>query len=128
MQENLKFADIIKKPENIAEQADLDVMNDNYHSLEHIIGRFYFSEFPKHPKIFSVLFSDSNFPIALRKHLDLYGVKNPDRVIFTEYSSEDRDKLIKLGILKPKAATSNTLLVIHTFNKNVCFINVFYNE
>ncbi len=128
MQGELKFADFVKRPENMSEQADFDLMNDNYHALEHIIDRFYFSKFPKHPKIFSILFSDPNFPTTLEKHLELYGVKTPDKVIFTEYSSEDRDKLIDLGILKPKAAQSHTLLVIHTFNNNVCFINVFYNE
>ena len=36
MQGELKFADFVKRPENMSEQADFDIMNDNYHALEHI--------------------------------------------------------------------------------------------
>ena len=103
MQENLKFAEFVRNPENISDNANIDVMNDNYHALEHIINRFYLSRLPEHPKILSLLFSDPSFPTALEKHLELYGVKTPDRVIFTEYSKEDRDKLIGLGILKEES-------------------------
>ncbi len=128
MQEELKFAEFLKRPENISDEADFDIMNDNYHALDDIIDRFYFSKSPEHPKIFSILFSDPAFPTALRSMCESYGLKKPDRVIFTEYSKEDVEKLIELGIFKEKARSSHKLIVIHSFNGNVCFVNVFYTS
>ena len=128
MQEELSFAKIIREPKNIHEDADIDIMNDNYNALKDMIDKFVFSEYPKHPSLFSLLFADPDFIKTLYYHLRLYGATNPDKVVFTEYTEEDKQKLIDMGIVKKKIDNSHIVLVIHTFNKNVCFINLFPNN
>ncbi len=128
MQEELSFAKIIQKPENIHEDADIEIMNDNYHLLKSIIDKFVFSEYPRHPELFSVLFSDPDFVTVLKYHLECQRITNLEKVVFTEYSKADMERLIKMGIVKSWRKDSNKLLVIHTFNKNICFINLFSNE
>ena len=128
LMEELSFAKIIREPQNIHEDADIDIMNDNYNALKDIIDRFVFSEYPQHPDLFSLLFADQNFINTLNFHLQIYGITVPEKVVFTEYSEEDKQRLIEMGIVKQNFANSHNILVIHTFNKNVCFINLFLNN
>ncbi len=127
MCEELSFTKIIREPKNIHEDADIEIMNENYHALESIIDKFVFSEYPKHPELFSVLFSDTDFVKALFYHFKRNNIKEPDKVIFTEYSAEDKERLIEMGVIKNKNKDPKALLVLHTFNGNTCFINLFTN-
>ena len=127
MNGELSFAKIIREPQNIHEDADIEIMNDNYHLLKPIIDKFVFSEYPKHPELFSVLFSDPDFVNTLRYYLERNNIEEPDKVIFTEYSKADKEKLIEMGVVRDKYKNSKKLLVIHTFNGKTCFINLFNN-
>ena len=128
MREDLSFSKIIQMPENIHEDADIEIMNDNYHLLKPIIDKFVFSEYPNHPQLFSLLFSRPDFVDTLYYCFKYNNITNVEKVVFTEYSKEDLEKLIEIGVVNNRHRDSNRILVIHAFNGNVCFINLFSND
>ncbi|MBR6253107.1 MAG: hypothetical protein IKR04_04630 [Clostridia bacterium] len=112
----------MKKPDNWDDDIDLDVMNENHARLNSIIDKFYFRSMPENPKVFSIIFSDSNFVSFIYTGLKMAGIKEPEQIVFCEYSREDKEKLISMGVVRESSL--DTVLVIYTSNRNTLFINV----
>ena len=127
MGDNLKFATILKQPENIHEDADLDIMNENYHMFGDLMDKMYFTEYPKHPQLFSLLFSTRNLMVSFTKNLEVHGIKDLGMIYFTEYSLEDRKKLLSLRVgCTPVPKTG--IWTVYTSDGYNCYINLFPPE
>ena len=124
MSYGIPFDEVMKKPDNWDEDVDFDIMNSNHELLKPIMNKLYFSSMPKNPKAFSLVFSDERFIDFVKTGLKMSGIKDLERVVFCEYSREDKEKLISMGITSE--SNRDTLLVIYTYNKNTLFINVMY--
>ena len=118
----IPFDEVMKKPDNWDDDIDLDVMNENHARLKSIIDKFYFRSMPENPKVFSIIFSDSNFVSFIYTGLKMAGIKEPEQIVFCEYSREDKEKLISMGVVRESSL--DTVLVIYTSNRNTLFINV----
>ncbi len=98
MQNEIPFNDIMKKHKNWDDDCNYDIMSANYNKLKPILPLFYFSKKPDHPQVFSLLFSQESFAQDFIDYAMMSNVRNVKRVWFTEYSIEDRYKLIERGM------------------------------
>ena len=97
--EEIPFNKIMKDYKNWDEDIDLDNMNENYHKLERIMDRMFFRGYPKEPKYFSLLFSESDFADHLINALIKSGIKDLGKIYFNQYSERERNILISKGML-----------------------------
>lgn len=96
----IPFNKVLKNPDSWDDLMDLDCMTDNYLKLKPIINKMCFREYPKHPNLFTVLFSKPDFGDHLIRNLVNSGITELGFVFFNEYSEEDREILISKGLLE----------------------------
>ena len=85
--------DVLKNPRSWCDGMDLDIMTDNYLKLRPIMNKMFFREYPKHPQIFTLLFSRDDFADKLINSMVDSGIRNLGKVIFVEYTLEDAKNL-----------------------------------
>lgn len=127
MENEIKFSDVMNDHNNWHDQADFDVMDANYKILKPIMDKFFFSNFPTHPKLFSLLFSNPKFSSELLEALMRNHITAVEKVIFTEYTLEEKHALQKMGIVT-KSPTDEAIVIVFTFSGNNCFVNLFPNK
>ena len=125
MRTDIPFDEVMKNHKNWDDDVDYINMNKNYQKLKPMIDKFFFSVYPKHPKIFSLIFSEENFADYLINEMIELKVTNLKGVYFTEYSSEERDELIKKGHLSIIPSLLGAISVKVTSNDDYVFVNVF---
>ena len=127
MSSEVGFSIVMKDPNNWHEQANFDIMSANYNVLKPIMNKFCFSSYPAHPKLFSLLFSNPNFSSELIESLMQNHIKVVEKVVFTEYTLEEKHKLQKMGVVT-KSPDDEAIVIVFTFCKNYCFVNLFPNN
>ena len=122
MSTDIPFSKVLKDPKSWDDDMDLDVMTDNYLKLKPIMDKMFFSEYPKHPQYFTLLFSKSDFADSLIQGLIKSEIQELDRIYFKEYSEEDRNRLIELGILDLLPSLLGFATVVHMRHGNNYFV------
>ena len=98
MAEGIPFNKVLKNPDSWCEGMDLEIMTDNYLKLKPIIHKMKFREYPKHPKLFTLIFSEENFADKLINAMVKSGIDDLGTVWFIEYTKEDAEELVSKGI------------------------------
>ena len=121
-QKDIPFDTIMRDYKNWDEDVDVENMDSNYKLLKPIIDKFYFRDMPTNPKLFSLVFSKSEFADSLIVGLKLNKVKELSKVYFCEYLKEDKEKLISLGVIS--SLYINDHVVVYTASEDLFFVNV----
>ena len=113
MNEGIAFNKVLKDPGSWCDDMDLEIMTDNYLKLKRIINKMKFREYPKHPQIFTLLFSQKDFADKLINAMVSSGINDLGTVWFIEYTKEDAKKLISKGLyaLAPAIVIGVTTIV-----------------
>ena len=122
----IPFNDIMKNHRNWHPDCDYDIMSENYRKLKPVIKLMFFEEKPKHPEIFSLLFSKEDFAdriINSGAKLKMVALK---RIWFREFSEEDRNILILRGFyqLIPNILGTTAVCFMTNESKDELFVNV----
>ena len=122
MVQEIPFDKVIKDHGSWCDDMNVDIMMENHEKLRPIIGKMFFTNWPKTPKAFALLFSKPNFADTLINSMLELGIRGGlNKVWFTEYSEEDKQKLIDIGIIEPCENAS----IVFTKSDNDCFVSVF---
>ncbi len=98
MKYNVPFSEVMKNPKNWDDEMDFDIMSENYRKLKPVMKKMFFSEYPKHPNYFVLLFSKENFADELIDAMLTSRMTDLNNIYFSEYSAEDREILISKGV------------------------------
>lgn len=99
MNKEIPFNTVMKDPRSWSDEMNVDNMMENYLKLKPIIDIMFFTEWPKHPQYFVLMFSRKDFADTLINCMLKSGITNLNKVWFTEYGEEDKQKLIEMGVL-----------------------------
>ena len=122
MNTDIPFDVIMKDSKNWDDDMDLDAMSENFLKLKPIMDKMFFSEYPNHPEYFVLLFSKPDFADTLIQGLIDSEIQELDRIYFKEYSAEDRNRLIKMGMLDLLPTLLGYSTVVHMKNGNNYFV------
>ncbi len=122
---SIQFNKVLKSPESWCDSMNVDIMMENHTKLASVIDKMFFTEWPKNPKLFSMIFSKEDFADKILNGIVQLEIINLNRIWFTEYSMDDKKKLVKLGILEPDGIENGIVSLIFTKSANDCFVNVF---
>ena len=126
MQYEIPFNDIMKNHKYWHDDCDFDIMEENYHILKPLMHLCFFAEKPKHPKVFSLLFSEKGFANDLIESAIKLNIHDIKRIWFAEFSEEDRNELIKKGFyqLFPNMFGAVATCFMANDEKDELFVNV----
>ena len=128
MAKEVPFLEVISNHKNWYDDVDYTNMNANHDKLKPILHKMFFEEFPKHPKIFSLLFSKESFADDILNAMVKLGITNLNAIWIRECSAKDADKLIDKGMLDLIAVKRGNVPVMIMAEDQDVFINVFVNE
>ena len=126
MNRHILFNSVIKNPKSWCDSMNVDIMLDNYTKLKPLIDKMFFTTWPKHPQLFSILLSKHDFASLLINSMLMLNITNLHEILFTEYCEGDKEKLFELGIINSFEFDNNTATVIITGNNQDCFVNIVY--
>jgi hypothetical protein len=124
MGREIPFTKVMKDPKSWDDDMDLDVMTENHLKLKPIMKYMYFQEYPKHPKLFTLLFSKPDFADKLLKALFESGISGLNRVYFKEFSEEERNLLIENGMIELLPAAYGITPVVFAHHEKDFFVNL----
>lgn len=99
MNKEIPFNTVMKDPRSWSDKMNVDNMMENHLKLKPIMDKMFFTEWPKHPQYFVLMFSREDFADTLINCMLKSGITNLNKVWFTEYGEEDKQKLIEMGVL-----------------------------
>ena len=122
----IPFNEIMKNHKNWHNDADFDIMSENYRTLKPIMHLFYFGEKPKHPQIFSLLFSEKGFAQKIIDAAGRLNMREVKHIWLMEYSEEERDELIRKGFyqLIPNLFGCTAVCFMTNTDRDELFINI----
>ncbi len=124
MNNEIRFNDVLRDPRSWSDEMNVDIMMENNLKLKPIIDKMFFTRWPKHPENFTLLFSKEEFADKLIDTMVRLGIANLNRVWFTEYEGEDKERLIEMGVLNQFLMSMG--LCATTFSRvgEDCYVNV----
>jgi hypothetical protein len=128
MRKEVPFLEVMDNHKNWHDDVDYINMNANHEKLKPILHKMFFEEYPKHPKIFSLIFSGEDFADSLLDGMVRLGITNLNAVWFRECSMEDADKLIDKGMIDLIPIKIGQVAMMYMKDGQDVFVNVFINE
>jgi hypothetical protein len=124
MGREIPFNKVMKDPSSWDDDMDLDIMTENYLKLKPVMSKMFFQEYPKHPQYFTLLFSQPDFADKLLKALFSSGISGLNRIYFKEFSEEERNVLIEMGMIELIPATFGLTPVVYAHHGKDFFVNL----
>ena len=122
----IPFNDVMKNHRNWHPDCDFDIMSENFRILKPVIKLMFFESKPKHPQLFTLIFSEPGFAQKIIDYSAKLRMISVKRIWFAEFSEQERDILIEKGFyqLIPNMFGATAICFMTNRDRDEMFINI----